>query len=79
MDWHGGPDISKIPVKGVMGAVFTIGIVLMFLAGLPHARLFVLISVPLGVVIGVVLYFWHKRRPVEYTDIDPPDVGGKGL
>ncbi len=71
MDWHEGPNISKIPVKGVMGAVFTIGIVLMFLAGVPHARLFVLISVPLGVIVGIVLYLWHKRKPVEYTDIDP--------
>lgn len=71
MDWHEGPDISKIPVKGVMGAVFTVGIVLMFLAGVPHARLFALISLPLGVIVGVVLYLWHKRRPVDYTDIYP--------
>jgi hypothetical protein len=73
MDWHEGPNISKIPVKGVMGAVFTVGIVLMFLVGVPHARLFVLITVPLGVVVGIVLYLWHKRKPVEYTDIDPHD------
>jgi len=72
MDWYEGPNISKIPVKGVMGAVFTVGIVLMFLLGVPHARLFVLISVPLGVIVGIVLYLWHKRKPVDYTDIDPP-------
>ena len=71
MDWHDGPNISKIPVKGVMGAVFTIGIVLMFLAGFPPGRLFVLISVALGVIVGIVLYLWHKRKQVEYTDIDP--------
>jgi hypothetical protein len=71
MDWHEGPNISKIPVKGVMGAVFTVGIVLMVLVGLPHARLFFLISVPFGVIVGIVLYLWHKRKPVEYTDIDP--------
>ncbi len=71
MDWHEGPQISKIPVKGVMGAVFTLGIVLMALVGLPHVRLFALISVPLGVIVGLVLYLWHKRKPVEVTDIDP--------
>jgi len=72
MDWHEGPNISKIPVKGIMGAVFTVAIVFMFLVGVPHARLFVLISAPLGVIVGVVLYIWHKRRPVEIIDIDPP-------
>jgi hypothetical protein len=75
MDWHEGPQISKIPVKGVMGAVFTVGIVLMALVGLPHVRLFALITVPLGVIVGVVLCLWHKRKPVEYTDINPPDKG----
>lgn len=56
-----------------MGAVFTIGIVFMALVGLPHVRLFALISVPLGVIVGIVLYLWHKRRPVEVIDIDPPN------
>jgi len=71
MDWHEGPNISKIPVKGLMGAVFTIGIVFMFLVGVPHARLFALVSVPLGVIVGVGLYLWHRRKPVEVIDIDP--------
>ncbi len=65
-----GSQISKIPVAGVIGAVFTVGIVLMFLAGVPEARLFALISVPLGVIVGVILYLWHKRRPVEVIDIE---------
>ncbi len=73
MDWHEGPNISKIPVKGIMGAVFTVGIVFMALVGLPHLRQFALISVPIGVIVGVVLYLWHKRKPVEFIDIDPPD------
>jgi len=65
--------MSKIPVKGVMGAVFTIGIVFMFLVGLPQARFFVLISAPVGVIVGVALYLWHKRKPVEVIDINPAD------
>jgi hypothetical protein len=73
MDWHEGPNISRIPVKGIIGAVFTVGIVFMFLAGVPHARLFTAISLPVGVIVGVVLCLWHKRRPVEVIDIDPPD------
>jgi len=70
MDWHEGPKMSKIPVKGIMGAVFTIGILFMFLVGLPQARFFALISIPIGVIVGIVLYVWHKRRPVEVIDID---------
>jgi len=69
MDW-------QIPVKRVVGAVFTVSTVLMLLVGLPHARVFALVSVPLGVIIGVVLYLWHKRRPVQYTDIDPRTIPG---
>ena len=72
MAYHWGPQIAKIPVKGVMGAVFAVGVVLMMLAGVPEARLFALISVPVGVILGIVLYLWHRRRPVEIDDIDPP-------
>jgi len=70
MDWHEGPQIAKIPVKGVMGAVFTVGVVFMLLVGLPQVRLFAIISIPLGVIVGLVLYLWHKRKPVEVIDID---------
>ena len=56
-----------------MGAVFTVGIVLMYVVGVPHAHLLAAITVPVGVIVGIVLYFWHKHRPVEVIDIDPPD------
>ena len=36
------------------------------------ALILVLISVSVGLIMGTGLYFWRKRRPVEYTDIDPP-------
>jgi ABC-type phosphate transport system permease subunit len=72
MEPHPGIQISKIPVKGVMGAVFAVGVVLMLLVGLPPVRGFLLISAPIGVIIGVFLYTWRKRKPVEIADIDPP-------
>ena len=72
MNWHEGPNVSKIPVKGVIGALFTLGVVFMFLVGVPQARFFALISVAVGIVVGLILYLWHKRRPVEVIDIDPP-------
>jgi len=59
-------------VKGLIGAVFTVGIVFLFLVGVPHARLFAVISVSAGVIVAVVLYLWHKRRPVGVIDIAPP-------
>jgi len=33
--------------------------------------MFALISIPLAVIVGLVLYLWHKRKPVEVIDIDP--------
>jgi len=63
---------------GVMGAVFAVGTAVIFLVGLPASRWFLLASILAGVGIAGVLYVWHKRHPVEYTDLhepDPPKTG----
>ena len=67
---HPGITMHKLPVGGtVMGAVFAIGTTLMFLVGIPLARWFLAGAVVVGAVVAVVLYRWHKRRPVEITDL----------
>jgi len=53
------------------GGGVSIGVVIMLLVGLPQVRLFALISIPLGVIVGLVLYLWHRRKAVELADIDP--------
>ena len=57
--------ISKIPVSGITGLVFTIGMMALFFAALPQVRLFLLLALPTGMVIGLGLYLWHKRHPLS--------------
>jgi hypothetical protein len=53
---HPGITMHKIPVGGdEMGLVFAIGVVAMILIALPEARSFFALSLPIGVVIGVIL------------------------
>jgi len=55
MKQHPGIRIDKIPIKGRAGLVFTVGMLIIFLAALPAARWFLALSVPLGVIIGAIL------------------------
>lgn len=52
---HPGITMHKIPVKGTMGLVFTVGMLATVLVSLPQARWFLAISLPTGVVIGIIL------------------------
>jgi len=52
---HPGITMHKIPVKGPMGLVFTLGVLAMILLALPEARWFLALSLPTGVVIGIIL------------------------
>jgi hypothetical protein len=56
MQLHPGITMHKIPVGGnVTGLVFAIGVVAMILLALPEARSFLALSLPIGVVIGIIL------------------------
>ena len=52
---HPGITMHKIPVKGAMGLVFTVGVVVTTLVSLPEARWFLALSLPTGVIIGIIL------------------------
>ncbi|MBZ5646853.1 MAG: hypothetical protein LAN37_06475 [Acidobacteriia bacterium] len=63
------PRIDKIPIKGVLGGIVGVGLVVGMLLELPVLRWFLLISVGLGALVGFGLYLWHKKRPIkEPTD-----------
>jgi hypothetical protein len=47
--------MHKIPVKGSAGLLFTVGIIAIALISLPQTRWFLALSVPTGVVIGIIL------------------------
>ena len=58
---HPGICIHKIPVKGGAGLVFALGVMLVFLIGSPAVRWFFLLSIPPGLLIGLVLFLLHRR------------------
>ncbi len=62
MKEHEGPRIDKIPVTGTAGLIFAIGVMLIIFIGVPQARLWLYISVPLGIAVGVVLRYMHRGQ-----------------
>ncbi len=64
------PRIDKIPIKGFIGAVVGIGLMAGFLLEIPAFRWVLLITVPAGIIIGIGLYWWHKKRPITEVEED---------
>jgi len=62
-DFHRGPRIDAIPVVGVGGLIFAIGMVVMFVGGLPIAKWFLLASVPAGFLALGAIRLFRKLRP----------------
>jgi hypothetical protein len=52
---HPGITMHKIPIKGPAGLIFTVGMLIIFLIRLPEARWFLALSLPVGIIIGVIL------------------------
>ena len=78
LERHPGITIHRMAVGGsIMGALFAIGTVLIFVIGLPVSRWFLLASVLLGTGVASVLYFWHKNNPVELSDLHHPPPADK--
>ena len=58
---HRGILINKIPARGIGGLIFAIGIVAIFLVGVPAFRPlapFILVG---GVLAGALLYYWRNQ------------------
>jgi uncharacterized membrane protein len=61
---HPGIRIDKISPEGEeMGLVFTVGVLAMILISLPQARLFITLSLPTGIIVGLILHLIHRRPP----------------
>jgi hypothetical protein len=57
--------------KGAAGLLIAAALVTIILVGFPAARLILLFSIPLGIIVAAILYWWHKRTPVEVEDKRP--------
>ena len=55
--------------KGTLFAVVALAFVLLMVIFVPPARIFLAISIPIGIVFAVILYFVN-RRPVKLPDED---------
>ena len=60
----------RFSVKGSAAPVVTIGNVVALLILLPAYRIFFAISIGIAIIVAMILYFWHKLRPVRIDDAD---------
>jgi hypothetical protein len=60
---HSGIQISAIkPITGVAGLIFAVGVILIFVIGLPVAKWFLLFSVGGGLLAFVILRLTDRSR-----------------
>jgi hypothetical protein len=57
-------------LKGPIGLIVAIVVVVGLLIGFPAYRLFFLISVALGIAVAVILYLWHRYKPISENDVE---------
>ena len=62
--------MALLSVKGSAALVVAIGTVVQLLVLLPAYRVFFAISLGIAAIVVVILYFWHKLRPVRLDDPD---------
>jgi len=56
--------------KGAAALVVAIGTVVALLIFLPAYRVFFAISLGIAAIVVVILYFWHKLRPIRPDDVE---------
>jgi len=57
--------MRRLPLKGVGGLVFTAAMLVLAVAYVPVLRWFLAAAIPIGLIIALALYFWHKHAPVS--------------
>jgi len=60
----------RFSLKGSAALVVAIGTVVALLLLLPAYRVFFAISLGIAIIVAVILYFWHKLRPVRIDDVE---------
>lgn len=62
MNTHSGIRIDRIPIEGLTGLVFVLGIMTLGLIALPPFRWLTLISLTCGALAAALLLLWRKYR-----------------
>jgi len=60
----------RIPVRGTAALITAVLIVAITLIWLPAYRIFLAISVGIGIVVAGALFLWHKLRPIREEDVN---------
>jgi uncharacterized membrane protein len=56
--------------KGTVALVVAIAVVAVLLIAFPVYRVFFAISLGIAIIVAVILYFWHKLRPIRPEDVE---------
>jgi len=60
----------RIPVRGTAALITAALIVAITLIWLPAYRIFLAISIGIGIVVAGGLFLWHKFRPVREDEVN---------
>jgi fatty acid desaturase len=61
---------AKAVFKGTAGLVITTAVIAVLLVAFPAYRWFFAISVGIGMGVALILFLWHKLRPITDEDIE---------
>jgi fatty acid desaturase len=61
---------AKAMFKGTAGLVIAVAAVGVLLVGFPAYRWFFAISVGIGLGVALILFLWHKLRPIREEDVE---------
>ena len=67
--YHPGISMHHISVEGAVGLLFVIATVLIFALGIRAIREILLLTVPVGILGGGLLLYWHKSHPVRFQGL----------
>jgi len=61
---------SRVSLRGTAGLVIAIAVVAVLLVAFPAYRWFFAISLGIGMGVALVLFIWHKLRPIREEDAE---------
>jgi uncharacterized membrane protein YccC len=70
MEAHSRLSLSRLPLRGTAGLVIAVGVVVVLLITFPAYRWFFAISAGIGIGVALVLFVWHKLRPIREEDVE---------
>jgi uncharacterized membrane protein len=70
MESNPQPTPARGYFKGTAGLIVAIAAVVGFLVSFPAYRWFFAISVGIGIGVALILFLWHKLRPIREEDVE---------